>query len=87
MITHIQQMSTDFILRFQTNFIGIISAKNSGARRQDQVPLVHRLCQSKSWAMLRKLSRAKWKQQEDKRKKKYDTWSQADNDSLFKLWA
>lgn len=52
MITHIQCTSTDPILRIETDFIGVISAKNSRDMHQDRVPLGRRLHLSKSQAML-----------------------------------
>lgn len=52
MITHIQCTSTDPILRIETDFIGVISAKNSRDMHQDRVPLGGRLHLSKSQAML-----------------------------------
>ena len=52
MITHIQDTSTDPILRIQTDFIGVISAKNRRATHQDRVPLGRRLHLSKNQAML-----------------------------------
>ena len=50
MITHIQCTSTDPILRIQTDFNGVISAKNSRVR--DRVPLGRRLHLPKNQAML-----------------------------------
>lgn len=52
MVTHIQCTSTDPILRIQTDFNGVISAKNSRATHQDRVPLGRRLHLPKNQAML-----------------------------------
>ena len=55
MITHIQRTSTDPILRIQSDFTGVISAKNSRTRHQERVPLACRLCLLKNQAMLEAL--------------------------------
>ena len=86
MITHIQRTSTGPILRIQSDFTGIISAKNSRARRHERVPLARRLRLSKNQAVLEAL-RSRVKAIRRRKEKKYDTWSQAEQRLLVQLWA